>query len=67
MPLYDYKCTKCDYKFTLLRKVEEARKFGKCPNCGAPGKRQLSTFSFDMRPNKGKKMRRKLNAKQGIG
>jgi putative FmdB family regulatory protein len=66
-PIYEYRCTFCDTLFSQLRRAEDHKKFGECPSCGRPGKRVLSSFSFDMSPNKGKKLRRKLDSKQGIG
>ena len=61
----------------LLRRVVASRIGGdaaslrferSCENCGHPAKfKDVNEIHFDMRPDKGKKMRRKLNAKQGIG
>jgi len=42
MPLYEYKCSKCHKKIEVLQKVgETAAK--KCPYCGGPLKKLLST------------------------
>ena len=41
MPLYDYKCTKCNHIFEVMQKIsEEPLKF--CPQCKGPIKRLIS-------------------------
>lgn len=66
MPVYVYKCTKCDHQFERIVSVERRSKFQACPHCSYPSKFMPNQdFAFDMRPNKGKKLRRRLNAKQG--
>ena len=68
MPRYVYKCIRCEHEFEKIRSVDRRLKFSECPKCQFPSKFMPNQdFSFDMAPNKGKKMRRKLNAKQGIG
>jgi len=67
-PIFVYKCIRCEHKFEKIRAVKMREKFAECPKCQFPSKFiPNQDFSFDMRANKGKKMRRKLNAKQGIG
>jgi len=45
MPIYEYKCEKCGYKFDhLARTLSDIAK--KCPKCGAKKpEKQISTFS----------------------
>lgn len=46
MPIYEYYCAKCEAEYELLRPVAKATEPAPCDNCGQPGERQLSTFSF---------------------
>lgn len=48
MPMYEYKCPECETQFEKLQRVAE-RKSAPCPECGQPGKQQLTTASFDPR------------------
>lgn len=34
MPIYDFKCTKCNYEQELLAKMDERDNKNKCPECG---------------------------------
>jgi len=46
MPIYEYKCRKCDHKFEALQKVGEDGKELKCSECGADNPtRVFSTFA----------------------
>ncbi len=45
MPLYEYKCSKCNYKFEELRSISRATEDNTCPVCKAPAKRIMSTFA----------------------
>jgi putative FmdB family regulatory protein len=36
MPIYDYQCPNCEYKFEELGKYEE---IPECPKCGCPVKK----------------------------
>ncbi|MGB2804368.1 MAG: zinc ribbon domain-containing protein [Candidatus Zixiibacteriota bacterium] len=46
MPIYEYKCGKCDHKFEALQKVGEDGKELKCPKCGADYPTKIfSTFA----------------------
>lgn len=46
MPIYEYKCGKCDHKFEALQKVGEDGKELKCSECGADNPtRVFSTFA----------------------
>lgn len=45
MPIYEYRCSKCNALFEYLAK-NSADHAAKCPKCGAPKPaKQLSTFS----------------------
>ncbi len=46
MPIYEYRCRKCEKVFEKIQKVEEGGKSLKCPCCGG-GKLEkiLSSFS----------------------
>ncbi len=44
MPMYEYKCTKCENLFEhLARSMSEAAP--KCPECGGKTEKQFSTFN----------------------
>ncbi|MGB3974982.1 MAG: zinc ribbon domain-containing protein [bacterium] len=45
MPLYEYKCSKCDHVFEKLESFG-AEPVNVCPKCGAKAKRVLSLGSF---------------------
>ncbi len=46
MPIYEYKCRQCDYKFELLRSSNADDTDLKCPECNAQGPVKLfSAFS----------------------
>ena len=46
MPIYEYRCAKCEYRFEALQSVGADGRDLKCPECGerAP-ERMLSTFA----------------------
>ena len=45
MPIYEYKCGKCDHVFELRRNIADKDDTLKCPKCRAEKpKRQLSMF-----------------------
>ncbi|MDX2470050.1 MAG: zinc ribbon domain-containing protein [SAR324 cluster bacterium] len=47
MPLFEYKCKKCDYQFTELRKTCERDEALSCPTCKeGETKRIMSGFAF---------------------
>lgn len=49
MPIYEFKCLKCENFFELLFMGEQDRAEMKCPQCGAEDfERVLSTTSFSM-------------------
>ena len=45
MPLYEYKCEKCEDVFFELRRVSEREDPITCPGCGGEGKIMFSTFA----------------------
>ncbi|PIU63303.1 MAG: zinc ribbon domain-containing protein [Armatimonadetes bacterium CG07_land_8_20_14_0_80_40_9] len=46
MPIYEYKCKKCNLKFSLLMGVTSDKAELKCPQCeGKEVERVFSTFS----------------------
>lgn len=39
MPLYEFKCKRCRFKFDLYRKIEDRNRAARCPDChGRAGK-----------------------------
>jgi putative FmdB family regulatory protein len=58
MPLYEYKCEKCEELFFELRSSAEREEPIACPECGGEGKIVFSTFasggsSSDSCPDRG--------------
>lgn len=45
MPIYEFICETCDYKFTALCKIGEKVS---CPKCGGEPKRLFSTFTISL-------------------
>lgn len=45
MPIYEFECEKCSFKFDLLRKVGEGRE-ALCPQCQGRGRRVFSSVPF---------------------
>ncbi len=35
MPIYEYRCKKCEQRFELLRRLADRNKRPKCSNCGS--------------------------------
>jgi putative FmdB family regulatory protein len=49
MPLYEYRCKKCEKIYEALVSISKADDPGKCPHCGfEKSDRLLSTFSPSM-------------------
>ncbi|MBC8485111.1 MAG: zinc ribbon domain-containing protein [Bacteroidetes bacterium] len=48
MPIYEYKCTKCNERFEKLVKIDE---IVKCPECEGDVEKQISTFTFSCAPD----------------
>jgi putative FmdB family regulatory protein len=45
MPLYEYKCPKCELEFELLRPYSKADNAAPCPKCKSKAKRAMSSFT----------------------
>jgi putative FmdB family regulatory protein len=41
VPIYEYKCEKCDTKFEIMRGITAGDEEIKCPKCGAKDTRKL--------------------------
>ena len=51
MPIYEFKCNKCDHKFEAMRLSSDGFKDVKCPKCG--GKqvtKEMSSFAKPAAP-----------------
>jgi putative FmdB family regulatory protein len=46
MPIYEYYCPNCNAEYEVIRPVAKADEPAPCRECGKPGQRQLTTFSF---------------------
>ncbi len=49
MPIYEYKCSKCDYVFELLEATYNDVKEKKCVKCGSTAERIMSLTSFQLK------------------
>jgi putative FmdB family regulatory protein len=45
MPIYEYACPSCDYRFELRRSFSEADAATTCPKCNHGARRLLSKFA----------------------
>jgi len=45
MPIYEYACSGCGFKFELLRPLSQADKEALCPRCHKSAERKFSAFS----------------------
>ena len=45
MPLYEYRCERCEEKFEELRSLSNTEPV-LCPSCGAPAEKLFSSFSM---------------------
>ncbi len=45
MPIYEYKCEKCENQFEMLQKIT-AEPLKECPECGGPVHKLVSSTSF---------------------
>lgn len=48
MPIYEYRCMKCNNEFEAMQKFSDAP-LGKCPTCGGRAKRLISRSSFQLK------------------
>ena len=47
MPVYEYKCIECSYRFEELKKFSDMDKEEECPSCGSShAERFMSSSSF---------------------
>jgi putative FmdB family regulatory protein len=49
MPIYEYKCPKCNNLFQLLERMSEATEIRKCPKCGEGARKIVSLSSFHLK------------------
>jgi len=47
MPIYDVKCTECEYNCEVADTYENTRKF-KCPKCGSETEIKIGNTSFQL-------------------
>lgn len=48
MPIYEYRCDKCDHEHTEMRKIKERDEPSRCPS-GHKMKRKVSASSFSLK------------------
>ncbi|HPI91933.1 MAG TPA: zinc ribbon domain-containing protein [Deltaproteobacteria bacterium] len=48
MPIYEYRCLKCNHEFEAMQKFSDAP-LSKCPSCGGKAKRLISRSSFQLK------------------
>ena len=49
MPIYDYKCSKCEHEIEIIQKINDKPK-EVCPKCNKKGlKKQISAPSFRLK------------------
>jgi len=49
MPIYEYKCKKCEYTFSKLESITSEDRIKVCPECGSEAKRIVSLTSFHLK------------------
>lgn len=61
MPIYDYKCLKCECEFSALSSIDDRDKDKECTNCGATAsERKIGTFGgYKVNGNNGASVRPK--------
>jgi len=45
MPIYEYFCAHCNFKFELLRSLDQSGEAALCPNCHDSAMRVFSSFN----------------------
>ena len=45
MPVYEYRCLRCDTDFELMRRISEMNEPALCPQCGSKAERLVSVFA----------------------
>ena len=48
MPMYEYKCSDCNYQFELRQKFSDAPA-SECPQCGGTVEKQISSNAFSLK------------------
>jgi len=48
MPIYEYKCMKCNNEFEAMQKFSDLP-VSKCPNCGGQVKKMVSRSTFHLK------------------
>jgi len=48
MPIYEYRCMKCNSEFEVMQKFSDAP-LSKCPSCGGKAKRLISRSYFQLK------------------
>jgi putative FmdB family regulatory protein len=49
MPLYNYECKKCGYKFELIKSLKEDVSQHDCPKCGEISRQVFHPVSWSIR------------------
>ncbi|SRR6266487_5009050 len=57
MPIYDYKCNKCNSNFSLMRRRENRDAPALCPTCGTETKKRVFTVAGLLRSRTGEEAR----------
>lgn len=50
MPIYEYKCTKCDHTFEVMQKMTDSP-LSVCNSCGGKLKKLITSTSFVLKGN----------------
>ncbi|MCK4331041.1 MAG: zinc ribbon domain-containing protein [Dehalococcoidia bacterium] len=53
MPIYEYRCPKCNCQFELLRPISKADEGAPCPECKHAARRIFSRFASFSKGNDG--------------
>jgi putative FmdB family regulatory protein len=46
MPIYEYRCRKCEKVFEVIQKMDEGGAALKCPSCGQKGPEKVMSCCF---------------------
>ncbi|MDB4311989.1 zinc ribbon domain-containing protein [bacterium] len=49
MPIYNYRCEKCQYEFERMRRINDMEDGGCCPNCQNDSTKKLMTAPASIR------------------
>lgn len=54
MPIYEYKCSVCEHRFSVLQRIGEGNAHLRCEKCGEPKPvKQFSTFASSSSSKRG--------------